>query len=206
MHAISQRVKYVSIGVFGVLYITFTAILGDRLNEWNDQISGQCFNASKIALPNARHPEVDQVYLGITSWYVFSLLLCATVYCRVEQIRSEWQGRILLISSLELILHLYMVIALRLSNQSLLNDASLEEQWGSAQVLALAMFGATLVECAKRLEDMRVDYFCPKPAWRSEISQCMQNIVLGVKDDCDSKATTAEAPNELQLDRRKIFP
>lgn len=50
-------------------------MLGIRLNQWNDQIPGQCFNASKIALPNARHPYVDQIYLGVTSFYLFGLLL-----------------------------------------------------------------------------------------------------------------------------------
>ncbi len=73
-------------------------MFGIHLNEWNDGIPGQCFNASKIALPNSRHPYVDQIYLGVTSFYVIALLLAATVYCRIESMRSYFQRNILSVS------------------------------------------------------------------------------------------------------------
>lgn len=153
-HLEGQHVRYISIGVFAVLYTAFAIIFGIRLNEWNDELPGRCFNASKIALPNARHPAVDQIYLGVTSFYVFGLLIVATVYCRAESLRAESQKSVLVVGLIQFILHVYMVIALRVSNQSLLNDASLEEEWGFGQVLALVMFGSTLIECAKSWEGM----------------------------------------------------
>lgn len=151
-----QGVRYISIGIFGIFYIAFTIMLGIRLNQWNDRIPGQCFNASKIALPNARHPYVDQIYLGVTSFYLFGLLL-NIVQPRIIGISTVQEG-ILTISIAQFILHVYMVISLRISNHSLLKDASLEQEWGFGQVLALVMLGSTLMECARSLEGMPVDY------------------------------------------------
>ena len=135
-------------------------MFGIRLNDWNDGIPGQCFNPQKITPPNARHPLVDQVYLGVTSFYVFCLALYATLYRGVDD--SNSQNDVLWVGSVQFILHVYMVIALRVSNQSLLDDAALEEEWGFGQVLALIMFGSTLVECAKRLEGMMACHSCQK--------------------------------------------
>ena len=150
-----QMVRYTAITIFLMLYTVFATIFGIRLNDWSDEVPGRCYNTSKIALPNASHPRVDHIYLGITSFYIFGLLLGATIYCRLSSQRTRWQSSILLTSAVQFVLHTYSVVALRVSNQSLLNDASLEEAWGFGQVLALVMFGSTVVECAKSLEGMR---------------------------------------------------
>ncbi len=69
--------------------------------------------------------------------------------------RAEQQKVVILVGMGQFILHVYMAIALRISNQSLLDNPSIEEQWGFAQVLAVVMLGATLVQCAESLEGMR---------------------------------------------------
>ena len=126
-------------------------MFGIRLNDWNDQIPGRCYSASGIASSKARHPLADQIYLGVTSVYVLVIALAALVYCQVPSTRLSWQSWIVYIGTLQFVLHVYILVTLRVSNQPLL-DSSLEDQWGFAQILALVMLGSTLLECARSLE------------------------------------------------------
>ena len=81
------------------------------------------------------------------------------MYRRVHASRVFWQRMVIIAGALQFILHFYFVIALRISNQELLNNAALEEQWGFGQILALIMLGATLLECAKALEGRSLCHF-----------------------------------------------
>lgn len=156
-----QRVRYSCIGIFGTFYTAFAIFYGTRLREWDNQKPGRCFNTLGIAVPGARHPSVDHIYLAVTAFYAYVLLSLAIMYCRwqeKEQIIRQRQKDILLISSIQFVIHIYMVIALRVSNTGLSNDPSLEQQWGFGQVLALVMFGTTLLECAKSFEGIPNDF------------------------------------------------
>ncbi len=134
-------------------------MLGIRLNDWNDDIPGRCYGTSNIATPHAKHPLVDQVYLGVTSLYVFSLMFSALVSCRVPNRKLRWHMQLILVSVLQFILHVYILVALRTANQPLLDNAALEDQWGFAQVIAIMMLVATLLECAKSVEGELVIIF-----------------------------------------------
>ena len=151
-HLESKHVRYYSIGIFGLLYLGFTIMLGIRLNGWNDALPGRCYITSKIALPGAKHPYVDQIYLGITSLYVYSLMSGATILCRMPGQRLYWQKTIIIVGTMQFILHVYTIVALRISNQPLLDNIALEDEWGFGQVIAIVMLAATLLECAKGLE------------------------------------------------------
>jgi len=85
----------------------------------------------------------------VTSFYVYVLLIGATFYCRIPQLRSENQSEVVVGGLLQFIPHVYMVISLRVSNQGLLDNVT---QWGFGQILARIMAGSTVVECAKSLE------------------------------------------------------
>ena len=126
-------------------------MFGIRLNDWDDDISGRCYSTSGIASSNARHPLVDQIYLGVTSFYVLALAQVAMIDCRAPSRRLYSQKTIIVTGALQFVLHVYTLVALRVSNQPLL-DSSLEDQWGFAQVLALVMLGSTLLECTRSLE------------------------------------------------------
>ena len=151
-HLESKRVRYFSIGTFGLLYIGFAVMLGIRLDDWNDSLPGKCYRASKIALPNAKHPLVDQIYLGVTCFYVCCLMSTAIIICRVPEQRLYHQKAVIVAGTLQFIVHVYTLVALRISNQSLLDNVALEESWGFGQVIAMVMLAATLLECAKALE------------------------------------------------------
>lgn len=79
-------------------------------------------------------------------------MLAATVYCRVPSQRLYWQKTIITTGALQFLLHVYILVALRISNQSLLDNVTLEDQWGFGQVIAIIMLAATLLECAKGVE------------------------------------------------------
>jgi hypothetical protein len=56
---------------------------------------------------------------------------------------------VLFLAMLQLPLHLYFIIRLRLSNESLLAYGSEERQWGFGQIYALIMSAGLVLECCK---------------------------------------------------------
>ena len=148
----SKRVRYYTMTIFGLLYLGFTIMLGVRLNDWNNASPGRCYSASRVALPNAKHPLVDQVYLGVTSFYVYCLMVSATILCRIPSERLYYQKTIVTTGTLQFLLHVYSLVALRISNEPLLDNAALENEWGFGQVVAVMMLAATLLECARGFE------------------------------------------------------
>lgn len=45
-----------------------------HLRAWNLTTTGSCYNTRLIAALNAKHPIVDQIYLGVTCFYMFAAL------------------------------------------------------------------------------------------------------------------------------------
>ncbi|KAK8872486.1 hypothetical protein PGQ11_003000 [Apiospora arundinis] len=68
------------ISLYSGLYLAFTILFGLKLRMWDESVSGQCYNASRISTPGSAHPYVDSIYLGFTALYLFgSLLMCRFV-------------------------------------------------------------------------------------------------------------------------------
>ncbi len=81
-------------------------------------------------------------YQSIRLWYnaITILVICST---------SQHEGIALIaMTMLQYLLHLYMVIALWVLNQGLL-EGELENTWGFGQVAALVMVGSTVIECMR---------------------------------------------------------
>ena len=142
--------------MFLLLYLTFVIMFGIRLNDWDDSTPGQCYSASRIAIPDGLHPIGDQIYLGITSSYCYALLFSATIESRAPSQRDQAQIAVIALGSLQFVLHFYMAISLRVSNQSLLDNPSVEERWGFGQILAVVMLGATVIQCGACLEGINI--------------------------------------------------
>ena len=142
--------------MFLLLYLTFVIMFGIRLNDWDDSTPGQCYSTSRIAVPDGLHPIGDQIYLGITSFYCYALLFWATIESRTPGQRDQAQIVVLIMGSLQFVLHVYMAISLRVSNQSLLDNPSVEEKWGFGQILAVVMLGATVIQCGACLEGINI--------------------------------------------------
>lgn len=88
----------------------------------------------------------------------------AIILCRVPERRLYQQKSVVVAGTLQFIVHVYTLVALRLSNQSLLDNIALEESWGFGQVIAVVMLAATLLECAKALEGSLSSQKGPHPA------------------------------------------
>ena len=139
--------------LFSVVHLAFTILFGRRLNQWNHSIPGLCYNTNGLATPDALHPNLDNAYLIVTCLYMYWLLFNAwvTLYCNIEfrglrvQPKSEWMWAAIL----QMPLHLYFIIRLRLSNGVSLGGDSKENAWEFGQIFALVMSTSLLIECCK---------------------------------------------------------
>lgn len=108
-------------------------------------------DTSLLAMPSASHPYVDVIYLGVTCFFMFVscsvpvyvLLFMTTGDVEEAEERAE---TVLTLSFVQYPLHLYSVVALRVSNGGLLEGDS-EDTWGFGQIVALVLLGAVLARC-----------------------------------------------------------
>ena len=138
--------------IFGLLYTGFTIMLGIRFNGWNDDSPGRCYITSKAVSAHPKQPVDDQIYLGALSFYVDISIVTVTILWRMPSMRLLSQKLIVTMGTLMSLLNVYTLVALRTSNEPLLEDAALENEWGFGQVVAIMMLAATLLECARGLE------------------------------------------------------
>lgn len=177
--------------VFGLLYFVFVIIFGVRLGQWDDNIPGRCYNSRGLALPDAHHPYVDKIYLGITCMYMFCVLFTALriaisryiadkaggerfhasadrsskfyhregwakqqelsnqLYALDASETQTYVSSALCVAMLQLPLHLYFIIRLRLTNEPLLSNGNDESKWGFGQIHVLITSAGLIVECCK---------------------------------------------------------
>lgn len=63
--------------VFTFLYSAYVILFGLKLRKWDNNAPGLCYDTKGISTPDSRHPDLDYVYLALTSFYLLgSLLLC----------------------------------------------------------------------------------------------------------------------------------
>jgi hypothetical protein len=146
--------RYISIVIFGVLFLVFTILFGISLNNWDDEVPGHCYNARGIAAPGSDHPTVDAIYIGITCFYMLSTLGGAMEYSIGTAKENVFRRFIIIqLSAMQYPVHLYMIITMRESNADLLKGDS-ENEWGFAQIVALVLLASTLVECIRGARGM----------------------------------------------------
>lgn len=158
-----------AISCFAVLYLAFSTVFGKSLEQWDSSAPGKCYLTAGIALPDASHPYVDRIYLGITCFYLFSsLILCAWVALAGGPVPSAvrpgpaynilgkpfmftigyFKWSIVAVALLQYPLHLYMVVTMRTANKGALGGDS-EDSWGFGQIVALTMLGFTISKCVE---------------------------------------------------------
>ena len=147
--------RYWAVTIFTIIYLIVSIFYGVRLRGWSDNIPGHCYEADRIALPNASHPYVDNIYLGITCTYFLAFWYLVVATMPADDIAPDGDNKaheneyyMLWIAMLQLPLHMYSAFALRASNQHLMTDQS-ETEWGFGQTVAMIMVGGTVVECLK---------------------------------------------------------
>ncbi|MCJ1409404.1 hypothetical protein MMC19_003485 [Ptychographa xylographoides] len=134
--------------VFAILYLTFTIRFGIALKSWDDNVPGHCYDTALIALPNASHPYVDNIYVAITCFYLFCVFVNA-FSAMDSHISIQYQLTTLEVGALQFVLHVYFVVAIRLSNESRLEARNSDDEWGFGQIFAMVMLAGTVLECVK---------------------------------------------------------
>ncbi|CAG8962310.1 hypothetical protein HYFRA_00005365 [Hymenoscyphus fraxineus] len=158
--------RFTLITIFLVLYLAFTICFGIALNEWDDGIAGRCYNTSFIAVPHASHPRHDHIYISLTCVYLYgafefaiypsllTIISSTSIANRRAGIRkATWEDlerlTALNITIVQFIVHLYFLVAIRVSNQALSEEGGAENKWGFGQILAVAMLSVNIWECVK---------------------------------------------------------
>jgi hypothetical protein len=166
--------RIIAIGAFSILYLIFVIIFGEKLGTWNLNVPGSCYNTYLLAKSDARHPYVDKIYLGVTTFYMFSILVCSIIFSTdaaesslstKETSRNQnYPGRrvtrfififyrfsVLTVALVQYPVHLYSVIAIRSANKPMLVGES-ENSLGFGQIVALVMLAQTFLECLRRIK------------------------------------------------------
>ena len=191
---------------FLILYLVFAILFGIRLDQWDNNIRGRCYESRALSLASAKHPHVAKIYLGVTCLFMFVLLHLTLVIaisrrkvdpaigkrrsavesttimgCRAHirgfkifsssaplkrginrlgfhsrfccplriLLASAKINPVLTIAMLQLPLHLYFIIRIRITNEPLLLDGSDENQWGFGQIYVLITSAAVVMQCFK---------------------------------------------------------
>jgi hypothetical protein len=142
--------------LWAVLYLVYTSIFDKRLQSWNWNSPGHCYNPHKTSLANASHPTVDYIYIGLTCLYLFASLFAVVMVGGVGEIYPDPycpQGccqvissfMVLTVAAFQFPLHVYSIFALRASNEALLSSGAPEQQWGFGQIVAIILLGTNIV-------------------------------------------------------------
>lgn len=145
--------------IYAILYIIFTSMFGRSLKSWNYTAPGLCYNTELLATSYASHPHVDRIYVGITTAFMIFILMLVGLL-RVMHKGEIHASLILFVSYFQYPLHLYSVVALRSSNEGLL-DGDSENNWGFGQISALVLLAGVLFQCASGAISKSL---CPKYA------------------------------------------
>ncbi|KAK8139462.1 hypothetical protein PG984_002842 [Apiospora sp. TS-2023a] len=71
---------YLLITLYLSLHLAFTVLFGLKLRMWDNGVPGRCYNTDTISSRGAAHPYVDDIYIGITAfWLWVSMAICTAV-------------------------------------------------------------------------------------------------------------------------------
>lgn len=71
---------YLLITLYLSLHLAFTVLFGLKLRMWDNGIPGRCYNTDTISARGAAHPYIDNIYIGITAfWLWVSMAICTSV-------------------------------------------------------------------------------------------------------------------------------
>ncbi|KAK0627344.1 hypothetical protein B0T14DRAFT_512456 [Immersiella caudata] len=154
--------------VFAVMHLTFSIFFGRALERWDWDTPGRCYNTRLVSHPGAAHPTVDRIYLGITCCYMQVCLIACLItsfrnYYRdpfrsfdpdgIDEGEPELEWVVMAGALYQYPIHLYMTVALRVSNESLLEGDS-ENSWGFGQIISLVLVADTLIRCGRAVYDV----------------------------------------------------
>ncbi|CAK7210974.1 hypothetical protein SCUCBS95973_000973 [Sporothrix curviconia] len=131
--------------VCAAFFVALTALLDEKLGQWNLDEPGNCYNTAYTSVPNAKHPQADRLYVWLTFGWLLSVLMFS-VYDGAKH-----RHYILIAAFLQFPVHFYMMIALRTANQGLLGITAEEAAKKAASAVAsVAPYAARFLLLARQ--------------------------------------------------------
>ncbi|KAI1457642.1 hypothetical protein F4805DRAFT_474941 [Annulohypoxylon moriforme] len=132
------RVSY----MFAVLFLVLTIFLEIRLDGWSltSEELGHCYITTGITSADASHPRTDKAYVAITAIWLL-LVMFGSLFCS-----AKFAKPLLIISSLQFPIHLYMMIKLRTENQHALENHESENEWDFGQTTATLLLTVAIAQ------------------------------------------------------------
>ena len=145
-----KKARAASLTTYFILYLGLLVGFGVRLKKWDNNVPGHCYNTALLARQKDGHPYVDNIYLGLTGFFTTALAFLALEQAFETEDAPERLARQTEIplgyACIQYPLHLYSVVAIRISNQRLLEGDS-ENTMGFGQLVAMVMLTSILAGC-----------------------------------------------------------
>ena len=139
--------RKISIYMFSLLYLAYAIIVCQRLGNWSeDDENAKCYNTPLVTSSTASHPRADIIYVAVTAGFLLVLIGSSLA-------STQRTAQFILVLALgQLPVHVYMVGALRTSNQGLLEGGD-ENEWDFGQTVATVLLGMTISELGEGLRE-----------------------------------------------------
>jgi uncharacterized ion transporter superfamily protein YfcC len=161
-------IRLTLIAIWMVLFIAYIGVFARRLQKWDNDGRSHCYKTDATARPQDSHPSVDNMYIGITIFFIclsFFYALSLSLGSQMRQLQNnleviypvllasssmnapatDLQYSILGIAMLQCPLHIYSIFALRASNEHYLQGDS-EKEWGFGQIAAVVLLGGNILQ------------------------------------------------------------
>ncbi|KAK0710058.1 hypothetical protein B0T26DRAFT_679387 [Lasiosphaeria miniovina] len=115
-------------------------MFANALHGWDYDVPGGCYHTRLVAPDAAVHPYVDRIYLAVTCFYTFIVIILSFPPALMANHPLSP-------------LHIYSAVALRLSNENFLDGNSERE----GQVMALMLVADTIIRCGKAINGYAIE-------------------------------------------------
>jgi hypothetical protein len=135
---------------FVILYFIFVVLLGIRLQGWDANIAGSCYESGIMTIEYLKHPIPDLIYLGITAPVLIIAILASTL--SAAYVKDYWHNGILFIAVLEASFHFFCIIVHRATNQNFLVSDQSDNEFGFGQIMVMVLLLSIPFECYKSFQ------------------------------------------------------
>jgi len=155
-----KYIRYLLIALWAILFATYTILMKERLKVFNNTIPGHCYEFGLHQGLVLGY--VNGLWVSLTCGVLYLVLALAVVsktrFKKIidsvfEDLPFGSRGMIFLFAAGLFPLHLYVIINLRESNESLLNAGITEKQWGFGQMVAMVLLSNNVIVLVNGLQE-----------------------------------------------------
>ncbi len=155
-----KYIRYLFIALWAILFATYTINMKERLKFFNNTIPGHCYEFGLHQGLVLGY--LNGLWISLTCG-VLSLVLALAIVSKTrlknfidwvfEDFPLVSRGVILLFGAGLFPFHLYAIINLRASNESLLNAGITEKHWGFGQMVAMVLLSNSVIVLVNGLQE-----------------------------------------------------